>query len=204
MTKEPPTNILQIFRETLKPGCATAYKNVEDDTVRICAELKCPHPHIAIESLTGPAEVWWLNAFESNTEKQRVENAYAENRPLMSALEQNSRRKATMTEPPINIYADYRPHLSRGGPWTLRGARLVVVKITRGDLSTEGSVFEAADGLRYIFKPVTTRQQADAEVVKLGHEARLFAVRPYWGFPAQEWIDADPEFWKGNPNTNRE
>jgi hypothetical protein len=30
-------------------------------------------------------------------------------------------------------------------------------------------------------------------------DTTLFAVRPYWGMPAQEWIAADPEFWKLSP-----
>jgi hypothetical protein len=81
-------------------------------------------------------------------------------------------------------------------------ARFVVVKVSREDLSAEGSVFEAADGMRYILSPVATQQQADAEAVRLGQDARVFAVCPYWGFPAKEWIEADPEFWKANPNSS--
>jgi hypothetical protein len=119
MAQKLSPNILQIFREPLKPGCATGYKTIEDDTARICAELKCPHPHIAIESLTGPPEVWWLNAFESNADRERVENAYAQNRALMSALDRNSKRKAALTDPPVNVYANYRRDLSSGRPWTL-------------------------------------------------------------------------------------
>jgi hypothetical protein len=44
MAQERPPAILQIFREPLKPGSEAAYKTVEDDTARLCVELKCPHP----------------------------------------------------------------------------------------------------------------------------------------------------------------
>lgn len=56
-----PPQILQIHREALKPGTDAAYREIEEDTARICRELKCPHPYLAIESLTGPHEVWYFN-----------------------------------------------------------------------------------------------------------------------------------------------
>lgn len=37
--------------------------------------------------LTGEKEVWWLNTFESEAEKQRVTDEYMSNRPLTAALE---------------------------------------------------------------------------------------------------------------------
>lgn len=111
MAQQRSPAILQIFREPLRPGSEAAYKTIEDDTARVCAELNCPHPHLAIEPLTGPQEVWWLNVFESEADRQRVENAYAQNRALMAALERNSKRKAALTGTPINVYASrcWRP-----------------------------------------------------------------------------------------------
>jgi len=87
MAQERPSQILQIYRDSLKGGSEATYKAIEEDAARICADLKCPHPHLAIESLTGPKEVWWLNAFASEAEKQRVVSDYANNRPLMAALD---------------------------------------------------------------------------------------------------------------------
>ncbi len=198
MADQPP-KILQIYRESLNAGEEAAYKAIEDETVRVCVELKCPHPHLALESILPPTEVWWLNAFASDEERERVEQAYTRNKPLMSALERNSARKALVTGPPVNVYTFYRPALSRGTPWTLIGARFVVATVTRGDAGGEGSVFETADGVRYVLKPVRTRAEADAEAAARGPSARILAVRPYWGFPAHEWIAADPDFWRVNP-----
>ena len=59
--------ILQIYREPLKPGSEDAYRAIEEDTARVCANLKCPHPHLAMESLTGPREVWWLETLTIRT-----------------------------------------------------------------------------------------------------------------------------------------
>jgi hypothetical protein len=92
-----PQMILQIYREPLKPGSEAAYRAIEEDTARVCANLKCPHPHLAIESLTGPKEVWWLNTFESDAQKQQVTDAYAKSLALMTVLQRNSKRKASVT-----------------------------------------------------------------------------------------------------------
>ena len=67
-----PPRILQIYRDFLKPGAETPYRTVEEDAAHICRDLKCPHPYLAIESLTGPKEVWFLNAIESVAEQKQV------------------------------------------------------------------------------------------------------------------------------------
>lgn len=68
MAQEHPPRILEIYREPLKASSEATYRAVEEDAARICAELKFPHSHLAIESLTGPKEVWWLNGFECRGE----------------------------------------------------------------------------------------------------------------------------------------
>jgi hypothetical protein len=41
-----------------------------------------------------------------------------------------------------------------------------------------------------------TREEADAKAATAGPEARVFAVRPEWSMPADEWVVADPTFWR--------
>ena len=199
MAQERPPTILQIYRDSLKPGREAAFKTVEEDAARICVELKFPHSHLAIESLSGPKEVWWLNAFDSEAEKQQVASDYARNPALVAALEGIARRKEGLTEAPVNVYASYRADLSRGAPWKVAGARFFVVSVTKGDPRAEGPVFEAPDDTRFFLRPVATRGQADVLAAAAGPDARIFAVRPYWGMPAREWIAADRAFWKANP-----
>ena len=99
----------------------------------------------------------------------------------------------------MNVSAVYRPDLSRGAAWTVAGARFLVVAVTRETPQADGSVFEAPDGVRFVIKPARTAQQADEDARALGHDARVFTVRPCWGVPAAEWIAADPDFWSQNP-----
>ncbi|MGH7694985.1 MAG: hypothetical protein ACRENH_08390, partial [Gemmatimonadaceae bacterium] len=56
-----------------------------------------------------------------------------------------------------------------------------------------------ADGTRYVVRLATTRGAADDLARKAGAGTTVFAIRPYWGMPAKEWIAADPEFWGASP-----
>ena len=63
---ERPPQMLQIVRESLNEGSEAAYRTIEEDAARICADLNCPNAHLAMESLTGPKEVWWLTRTNRN------------------------------------------------------------------------------------------------------------------------------------------
>src|SRR5262249_47238078 len=84
--REPP-RILQIVRELLKPGREAEYAVVERQIAEACAALNCPHPYLAIESLSGPTEVWFFNGYASGAEQKQVAADYANNSAVMSALE---------------------------------------------------------------------------------------------------------------------
>ena len=199
MVQEQPPRLLEIFRDFVKPGSEAAFRSVEEDAARICAELGCPHPHLAIESLTGPREVWWLNAFESEAEHQRVVDAYRSNRALTTALKEITRRREGLIFPPIDLLTTYRPDRSGDAPWKLGGARFFVAAMTKRENGLEGSVFEAPQGERFILRPVAEREEANSFASAAGAETRVFAVRPYWGMPASEWIRSDPDFWSESP-----
>jgi len=187
--------ILQIHRDTLKPGAEAAYNAIEEDAARACRGLNGPHPHLAIEALTGLKEVWWLNEFESNADMQRVHDAYASNGPLMAALGDVGKRRQDVIASEVDVFARDRSDLSRGATWRVKGARFFVVLVTDHDSTMEGVVFETADGMRYIFNAARTRDAADAIAARSEPLAAIFAVRPNWGMPAREWIDADAAFW---------
>jgi hypothetical protein len=198
--KERPPQILQIVRESIRQDGEAPYKVIEEDAARICADLECPNSHLAMESLTGPKEVWWLTPYESESDRQRVADGYARNHALMAALLEIPRRKRGLVEAPIDTLANYRRDLSGKDSWKVGGTRFFVVMVTKGDPPVGGAVFEAPDGTRFIFGPTRTRHEADMLATEWSSKATTtFAVRPYWGMPANDWIAADPEFWKPNP-----
>jgi hypothetical protein len=203
-TAAQPPHILQIYREPLKPGSEAAYAVIEEDTARIAAALGCPHPYLAAESLTGAKEVWWFNGYESSAEQKQVYDNYAKNERLMAALQQNGKRKASLTLEPVEMFATYRQDSSAGTPWILGHGRFLVITVTRSNRAIRGTVFEAPDRTRLIVTPAQTRQEADAALAGAGPEANIFAVRPAWSFPAQAWTAADASFWQPNSPPKRD
>lgn len=192
-----PPEILYIYRDRLLPGSsAGGYRQIEQDAARICLELQCPHPYLGIESLTGPKEVWWLNGFHSAAEQKQVAAAYAANAPLTAALNEIVKRKQGLTLEPVEGNTIYRAGLSRGAPWSPGHGRFLVITMIWSDRKIDGTVFEFADGTRFIITAANTQPEAARKAAAAGPDTNIFAVRPYWSMPAKEWIAADPEFWK--------
>ena len=86
MQGEPVPELLLIVRERVRPDSAEAYDANERQIAAACARLECPHPYLALAPVSGPREVWWLNAFCSQEEKDQIEATYAHNQPLLAEL----------------------------------------------------------------------------------------------------------------------
>jgi hypothetical protein len=194
-----PPAILQIYREPLEPGAEAEYDRIESDTARKCVQFQCPHAYLALESVTGPREVWWLNGYDSLEDKKQVAEAWAKNERLLAVLAANAKRKAALIGKPTETVARYRPDLSRPPNWVLGRGRFLVVTSTRATRETDpvtGAVFEADDGTRLVIVSARTREEADTAAAAAGLGARVFAVRPSWSHPDQAWIAADSAFWR--------
>jgi len=190
---QPPA-ILQIYREPLRPGAEAEYDRIESETARTCAELRCPHAYLALESLTGPKEVWWFNGYLSEADRKQVTDTWAKSTEVVAALGRNRERKAPLTGKGIEVFSNYRADLSRGPAWVLGRGRFLVIAMTRGAPPFEGAVYESSDGTRFVIAPARTR--AEAAAAGAGTDARVLAARPRWSHPAEDWIAADREFWR--------
>ena len=197
--QEPPPQFLLVVQERLRPGSEQAYARVESEIADVCARLGCPNPYLALESIDGPKEVWWLNAFASDADKARVEEAYARNTRLMAELRTLGQRKESLTERPRTLLAKHRRDLSGDACWRVSGARFFVVTLSTEERQAEGLVFESPDGRRLGFAPAATRPEADRTASLAGAGSTIFAVQPRWSLPADAWVAADPEFWESSP-----
>jgi len=54
-----------------------AYREIEAETPRTGVKVGCPHPYLAMESLTGPNEIWWFNGFDSPEDERQIAEACA-------------------------------------------------------------------------------------------------------------------------------
>src|SRR5580765_1181732 len=172
LAQAPTPRFMYIFRDSLKRGVDSAYRVIENDGAQICADLRCPNPYLALESLTGPHEAWWLNSFATAADTTRVSRVYATNRAISTALADVARRKATLIGTPIQGLATHRNDLSRGAPWSVLGARFVIVTITHERRPVAGSAWLMPDSTLYLLHPVRTRREADILARHAG--ARIF------------------------------
>ncbi len=196
VTQSPanPPRILFIAREPLLPGRENTYRKIEEETARLSPRLGCPHPYLAMESLTGPRVIWWFNGFDSTEEEKQVAQAYEKNRPLAAMLEKNRQRKASATGKVIENHATYRPELSGGLPWILGHARFLVITVKKAVQSGQGTVFRADDGTFLVFSPARTRPEAD-RLAAATPGSTVVVARPRLSFPAKDWVESDPQFW---------
>jgi hypothetical protein len=192
-----PPQILEVAREYLKPGAVQAVQEIEVDAAQICIRLKFPHRYLVLESLTGPKEFWYLNAFNSQAELDQLSREYEANTALTSALARNLKRKAPyLAAESTNVFLNYRPELSGGRtPWLMGHGRFLVIAWTTVLLNTGGTVFEGHDGNRLVIGTARTRTEAESMAAAAGPASHVFAVHPELGWPDEEWVTADPEFW---------
>jgi hypothetical protein len=158
---------------------------------------KFPHRYLVLESLTGPKEFWYLNGFDSQAEMDEVSREYLGNKALTSALAVNLKRKAPyLAADSTNVFLNYRPELSGGTPWVMGHGRFLVTVWTKALAGTGGTVLEGPDGNRLVIRALRTRAEAESMAAAAGAGIHVFAIHPELGWPDEEWVTADPEFWR--------
>ena len=197
LSQARPPQILEVAREYLKPDAVPAVHKIEVDAARICIRLKFPHRYLVLESLTGPKEFWYLNAFDSQADLDEVSRQYEGNKALTSALAENLKRKAPyLAAESTNVFLHYRAELSGGTPWAMGHGRFLVTAWTKESAGTGGTVFEGPDGNRLLIRAARTRAEAESMAAAAGAGTHVFAIHPELGWPDEKWVTADPEFWR--------
>ena len=186
--------ILLIAREPLKPGAGTEYDSIESETAVLAAKLRCPHPYLALEPLSGAKnEVWWFNGFDSQDVLNSVAEAYKTNEGWNAALTKNQKRKEPLTGKGIEQLADLEPQVD-SQPWAGGRARYVVAAINPAERLIGSNIFKGRDGTRYEILMANARE--DVERIARVRDFVVLEVVPRWSFPAREWVDGNRELWK--------
>src|SRR6185312_6223811 len=118
LSQARPPQILEVYREYLKPDAATMLQKIEVESAQICIRWKFPHRYLVLESLTGPKQFWYLNAFDSQAEMDEVSRQLEQNKALTVALAQNLERKTPyLAGESTNVFMNYRGDLSAEPRW---------------------------------------------------------------------------------------
>jgi len=188
----PP--ILQITIERVAAGRESEYGRVEERLLEACLRLGCPNDYLALESVAEPREIWWLVAYSSQADVDRVAQAYARNDSLTSALRELGALKKDIAPTIGSWVTRYRPDLGAEVPWRVGVAPFAV--LGRSAAPGSGAVFEAPDGMRFTVVAAATLDDANAVAARSDPSARVFTVRPEWSKPDPAWLKASPELWR--------
>ena len=60
-------------------------------------------------------------------------------------------------------------------------------------------MYEAPGGAFYIFNLAESLDYAELVAASNRIDSVVLVVQPQWGYPAEEWIKFDRDFWRSNP-----
>ncbi len=198
-TAIPTPLLLRIDRYRIKPGTDVAVHHLQKRIAIALARHSGAHPCLAIESLSGPPEVWRVSGFQSAAEQRRAIQGKAADLECGQELNRIDSQLRVLVGEPTTLSAAYCVGPGRRQAWAMgRGHYLVVTRLTIRD-NRRGAVYQASDGYFYQFASARTRKSADQRAALAGSAATVFTVRPTWSLPASAWIRTDPAFWSSSP-----
>lgn len=127
----PPPKVLQIYREQVKPGKSAAHERVEVGWPRAFAKANFPDHYIAMASVTGPGEAWFVTAYDSFAAFEKSQEAVEKNPVLKAETEALSAQDGELLTSVSSILAVHRDDLSYRPNVHVSKMRFVTVTTTR-------------------------------------------------------------------------
>lgn len=175
MAQARPPQILEIYRDYLKPEAVAANRRLETRAEYLCRTLDFRHSYLTIESVSGPKEMWYFNGFESQAEVEKLRREYGQNTELTAALNDIVQQKAALKRAEsTDEFAHYRSDLSRGEPWIIGRGRFLVIVFFNGDPPLNGTVFEMKRGGRMLVRTTHSSAEARGLAASAGSTANVF------------------------------
>jgi len=175
MAQARPPQILYISRDYLKADAVAANRKLERRAEDLCRTLAFTHPYLTIESVSGPAEMWYLNAFDSQAEVDKLTREYQQNTRLLAALNDITQQKVALRrQDSTEEFAHFRSDLSSGDPWIIGRGRFFVIVFFDGNPPLNGTVFEMKDGRRMLVRTTQTAAEAHVIAASAGSTTRIF------------------------------
>jgi hypothetical protein len=186
--KHQNPKILVIYKEDVKPGRGPTHEKVEASFAQAYEKIDGARPYLAMVSVTGPTEAWFMepaNSFkELEAEMHATDNAPA---PIKAQLDQIAQRESNEVAASREIITIYREDLSYKPEFDLPHSRYVQVftfhvrpgrnddfveaaKLVRAthekvNDGMQWAVYQAASGAPagtfYVFRPVDSLEKID-------------------------------------------
>lgn len=107
---EPPA-VITITREAIKEGKGAAHRRVEKDYANAFRKNNFPFHYVALSSMSGPSEVWFLSGYPSFAAVEEGDKA-SDKAPLKNDLELVEARDGELRASSRGMTAVYRKDLS--------------------------------------------------------------------------------------------
>jgi hypothetical protein len=129
--QDPPYPLVFICREQVKPGRLAKVVQIEESAAQFCAKAGCPNPYVALTSITGRDEIWWVNGFDSAEAMEKTMRDYAANTQITDRLAIVAESKAGFVFPAVNLIARFREDLSISASTTFAYARYISATVVQ-------------------------------------------------------------------------
>jgi hypothetical protein len=121
-----PPDILQIYRDPVKPGKMPEYIKVEGEAAQACSRANT-WPYVTMQSVTGPQEVWFVSGFETYAAMERSAEPFVRNAALSQELGRLMEAKTNLVTEPRTVFLRYRDDLGRNSGLVPPGTRFFTV-----------------------------------------------------------------------------
>ncbi len=132
---EPAPKVLQIYREEVKVGKAPAHVKVEKGFVAAAAKANWPTHYLAMTTVTGPSEAWFLTGYPSFAAWEKDRNDTEKNSAFTADLDRLVEKDGELLTNGRSLVALLREDLSAGGPVDvakMRYFRLITFRVRPG------------------------------------------------------------------------
>jgi len=131
----PPPKILQIYREEVKPGKGPAHAKVEAGWPAAFAKANWPSHYLALTSLTGPSEAWFVSGWDSMAAWEKDTKAVEANAALTAELDALLEKDGELLSGGSGLLLSYREDLSNTPGVDLskmRYFRIITIRVRPG------------------------------------------------------------------------
>ena len=128
LAPEAPAKVLQIIREEIKAGRAASHEKYEAGYAKAYKAAKRT-PYLAMSTVTGPSEAWFIVPFPSYAALESETDATAKDPTLSAELERLDEGDAAYRTGGGTMIAEYKPELSYRARGDYSGVHYVEVTI---------------------------------------------------------------------------
>jgi hypothetical protein len=121
----PTPKVVQVYREEVKPGKGSAHEKFEARFPAAMAKAHWPVNYVALASMTGPGDAWFLTGYESFEAWQQDVKSIGANPALQAELDGLVEKDAEFLSGGRSLVLIYREDLSHRPAFSLGKTRYV-------------------------------------------------------------------------------